>query len=323
MRRLVARRLIFAILLVAAASSAALLLTRLAPGDLTTELGPLRAARRGRAQLARGSIWIAAPLQQWALWTSRIVRLDFGQSYLYSRPVASLVTSAAVNTAILGVTALILATALGRRAGRVDRQPRRCVARARARALARVSVGAVAAHVAGARVHRGANGVASAWRDVVARAAGCVVERSAARRALAYAGTRAGPGPAADRHVRAVAVTGGCGGRAAAVRRGGQGSRGFPPAAGLASRLARGPAADLRRLRPGGGRLALGIVRGGIRDGVAGSRPPDVRGSAGARHLPRGRVRRHGGDVAGDRHARRRCAAGPVPIRASRESHAA
>jgi peptide/nickel transport system permease protein len=112
MRQLVARRLIFAVLLVAAASSAALLLTRLAPGDLTTELGPL--PRPGEVAVARARFDLdRTPWQQWALWTGRALRFDFGQSFLYNRPVASLVTSAAVNTAVLGVTALVLATAVG------------------------------------------------------------------------------------------------------------------------------------------------------------------------------------------------------------------
>ena len=40
MARFLARRLLFAVLLVVAVSSVALLLTRLAPGDVTSQLGP-------------------------------------------------------------------------------------------------------------------------------------------------------------------------------------------------------------------------------------------------------------------------------------------
>ena len=112
MRRLVARRLIFAVVLVAAASSSALLLTRLAPGELVYVDDPLAspddvAAAREKFDLNR------SPLEQWALWAARVMRLDFGDSYLYRRPVGPLVVAAAINTAILGVTALALATVVG------------------------------------------------------------------------------------------------------------------------------------------------------------------------------------------------------------------
>jgi peptide/nickel transport system permease protein len=90
MARFVARRLLFAAILIVASSSAALLLTRLAPGDVTIELGPLAtpaevAATRAQFDLDRSATG------QWALWASRAVRLDLGQSFLYSRPVAPLV----------------------------------------------------------------------------------------------------------------------------------------------------------------------------------------------------------------------------------------
>ena len=112
MARFVARRLIFAAVLVIASSSAALLLTRLAPGDVTLELGPQArpeeiAAARARFDLDRGAV------EQWGLWAARAVRLDLGTSFLYSRPVAMLVGRAAANTAILGLTALVVATAVG------------------------------------------------------------------------------------------------------------------------------------------------------------------------------------------------------------------
>ena len=112
MARFVAGRLLFAAILIVASSSAALFLTRLAPGDVATELGPLAtpadvAAARAKLDLDR------SPLAQWALWASRAVRLDFGTSFFYSRPVAPLVGRAAVNTAALGLTALVVATALG------------------------------------------------------------------------------------------------------------------------------------------------------------------------------------------------------------------
>jgi peptide/nickel transport system permease protein len=112
MARFVVRRLLFAVLLVAASSSAALLLTRAAPGDVTVELGPNAspaevAAARARLDLDR------SPLAQLALWTGRVLRFDFGESFLFRQPVGPLVARAAANTALLGVSALAVATLLG------------------------------------------------------------------------------------------------------------------------------------------------------------------------------------------------------------------
>lgn len=106
------RRLLFAALLVLVVSSAALWLTRLAPGDLTAALGltapPEEVARlRARFGLDRGM------LAQWALWLSRAVRFDFGDSFLYNQPVSSLVARSAANTAALAAVALVLATLAG------------------------------------------------------------------------------------------------------------------------------------------------------------------------------------------------------------------
>jgi peptide/nickel transport system permease protein len=110
--RFIARRLVLSILLVAAASSAALLLTRLAPGDVTAQLGPFPTAEevastRAQFDLDRG------PAAQLALWASRVVRLDFGDSFLYGRPVGPLVAQAAANTALLAIAALVTATVAG------------------------------------------------------------------------------------------------------------------------------------------------------------------------------------------------------------------
>ena len=112
MTRFLIRRVTFAIVLVLVSSSAALFLTRLAPGDLTTELGPNPtpaevAAARARFDLDRPIV------EQWGLWASRAMRFDLGDSMLYGRPVAPLVRRAAVNSAALGVVALLVATVLG------------------------------------------------------------------------------------------------------------------------------------------------------------------------------------------------------------------
>ena len=112
MARFLARRLLFSLLLVFIVSSAALLLARLAPGDLTAELGPFAGAREIAATRARFDL-DRSPAGQWALWVSRAARFDFGDSFLYNRPVRGLVAGAAANTAILAAAALAAATLAG------------------------------------------------------------------------------------------------------------------------------------------------------------------------------------------------------------------
>jgi peptide/nickel transport system permease protein len=112
MARFLIRRLTFAIVLLVCTSSAALFLTRLAPGDVTSQLGPF--APPAEIEAARSRFGLDDnPLVQWGRWMSRAVRLDFGDSFLYNRPVGPLVVRAAGNTAVLAVSALIVATVLG------------------------------------------------------------------------------------------------------------------------------------------------------------------------------------------------------------------
>jgi peptide/nickel transport system permease protein len=112
MVRFLLRRLLFAALLVIAVSSGALLLTRVAPGDVTANLGafapPDEVARtRARFDLDR------SPVAQWGGWALRASRFDFGDSFLYNRPVGELIRRAAINTAILAVAALAISTLVG------------------------------------------------------------------------------------------------------------------------------------------------------------------------------------------------------------------
>ncbi len=112
MRAFLVRRVAFALVLVACSSSAAFLLTRAAPGDVTTQLGPFPKAEEVAATRAR--FGLDQPLVvQWALWASRAVRFDFGESFLYNRPVSQLLGPAALHTAMLALVALIVATASG------------------------------------------------------------------------------------------------------------------------------------------------------------------------------------------------------------------
>jgi len=134
MRAFLVRRVAFALVLVACSSSAAFLLTRAAPGDLTTQLGPFPKAEEVAAIRAR--FGLDEPfIVQWALWASRAVQLDFGDSFLYNRPVSSVLGPAAFHTAILAVAALTAATAGGLFLGVVSGSSRRTGAAALIRAL--------------------------------------------------------------------------------------------------------------------------------------------------------------------------------------------
>lgn len=112
MGRYLLRRLGFALLLVVTVSSASLLLTRLAPGDITSD----QALTLDPAALAklRAELGLDRPLAvQYLSWLSGAVRLDFGRSLLYARPVTTLIGERALNTAVLASAALLLATLIG------------------------------------------------------------------------------------------------------------------------------------------------------------------------------------------------------------------
>ena len=112
MRAFLVRRVAFALVLVACASSAAFLLTRAAPGDLSTQLGPL--AKAAEVEATRARFGLDQPvIVQWGRWAWRALRFDFGDSFLYNRPVARLLAPAAMNTAVLAVVALTLAAGVG------------------------------------------------------------------------------------------------------------------------------------------------------------------------------------------------------------------
>jgi peptide/nickel transport system permease protein len=104
------RRGLAALLLVFAVTSGALLLAQLAPGDYTSEIG------RSPAEIAaeRHRLGLDRPfLTQYTEWLKRSLTLDLGESFQYRQPVIRLVRERAANTAVLAVTALVVATLLG------------------------------------------------------------------------------------------------------------------------------------------------------------------------------------------------------------------
>ncbi len=106
------RRFAFAVFLVLAVSSGSLLLIRLAPGDFVTEslgVGNIRTAEQARIRYG-----LDQPLSvQYREWLVNALRLDFGRSFAYDRPVTDLVPERAANTLIIAISALLLATAIG------------------------------------------------------------------------------------------------------------------------------------------------------------------------------------------------------------------
>jgi peptide/nickel transport system permease protein len=113
MTRYALRRLAFAFFLVLAVSSAAFVLARLAPGDYVSGSLGIE-ARRETIEQARERLGLNKPLLiQYGSWLAGAMRFDFGRSLQYDRPVAELIPERAANTAILALTAILLATSVG------------------------------------------------------------------------------------------------------------------------------------------------------------------------------------------------------------------
>jgi peptide/nickel transport system permease protein len=106
--RFILRRAAFAALLVLVVSSASLVLARFAPPE--DAFGTDRAI----LEAERHRLGFDQPLpQQYARWLVRGLQFDFGESLRFRRPVGSLIRERAANTALLGLTALALATVIG------------------------------------------------------------------------------------------------------------------------------------------------------------------------------------------------------------------
>jgi len=108
-----ARRLLFALLMVFAVSSASLVLAHVAPGDYAGEAAGILGGRQ-RAGALRARYGLDRPLiEQYRAWVGGALRLDFGRSLAYDRPVADLIPERAANTALLAGAALAAATLIG------------------------------------------------------------------------------------------------------------------------------------------------------------------------------------------------------------------
>jgi peptide/nickel transport system permease protein len=108
-----ARRAVGAIVLVWAVASCAFLLSAMAPGVGSVDMGIGGVSAEALA-VARAEAGLDDPLAvRYARWLGGAVTGDFGTSLRYRQPVAPMVLERAGNTAILAVAALVLALALG------------------------------------------------------------------------------------------------------------------------------------------------------------------------------------------------------------------
>jgi peptide/nickel transport system permease protein len=107
-------RTLTTIALVWLAASSMLLLVRFAPGDPLADFR-LRAGVT-QADLDREAARRGLDERWWSyygVWIGRAARLDFGESIRYQRPVTELVGERAMNTAVLALSALFVATVIG------------------------------------------------------------------------------------------------------------------------------------------------------------------------------------------------------------------
>jgi len=113
MVRFLARRLLSSLLMVVIVASAALLLATASQGDYVATAGGIGANQQ---RMARERVRLnldRPPAVLYLSWLAGAVRLDFGTSLLYQRPVGALVAQRAANSTLLAAAALIIAVGLG------------------------------------------------------------------------------------------------------------------------------------------------------------------------------------------------------------------
>jgi peptide/nickel transport system permease protein len=124
------RRLVAALAFVIVVSVSTIVLTRLAPGDSTTELVLSRADQTAIAR-ERAQFGLDQPVYvQLGQWITGLAHLDLGTSSAFRRPVSDLVGERAAKTAELASVALVVATMVGLPLGLLTgSQPRGWLAR--------------------------------------------------------------------------------------------------------------------------------------------------------------------------------------------------
>jgi peptide/nickel transport system permease protein len=115
--RFALRRVVGSVVFAFAVASLTLVLARLAPGDALAA-GGLGMSEAERASLRSELGLDQSLLVQYGRWLAGLAQLDLGRSTLFHRPVLDLVGERFLNTSILAVAALLLATAVGLPLGR-------------------------------------------------------------------------------------------------------------------------------------------------------------------------------------------------------------
>ncbi len=113
MTRFLVRRALAALVLVWIVASCGFLLAAMAPGDAAI-LGAGFGATSAQIAAVRAEAGLDRPLVvQYGRWLSMLARGDLGTSFRYRAPVGPMVLDRAINTAILALTALLLAILIG------------------------------------------------------------------------------------------------------------------------------------------------------------------------------------------------------------------
>ena len=113
MAAFLARRLFAAIVFVLLVSSSALVLTRLVPGDATSDLAFTPGGQAAQAR-ERARLGLDRPIGlQLGAWLGGVARFDLGQASRFNLPVANLLRQHAGPTAELATVALTLALVIG------------------------------------------------------------------------------------------------------------------------------------------------------------------------------------------------------------------
>jgi peptide/nickel transport system permease protein len=113
MIRFFVRRVAYTSLIAFMIASGALLLATKSQGDYVAASRGIGANQRTMARERVRLHLDRRPAAVYAAWLAGAVRLDFGTSLLYQRPVGPLVAQRAANTALLALAALIVALGLG------------------------------------------------------------------------------------------------------------------------------------------------------------------------------------------------------------------
>ena len=109
----VIRRLLQTIPVILGVTLVTFLLTRILPGDLADVLLGPTASEEARQQLRASMGLDRSMLVQYVSYMGHLLRGDLGQSLVFAQPVATILASRLANTALLAVSAIVLASTAG------------------------------------------------------------------------------------------------------------------------------------------------------------------------------------------------------------------